>query len=118
MSFSFTGRFPAKRLRRMRRDDFSRRLARETRLTADDFIYPVFVQDGEKRAVPVPSLPGVERKSIDLLLHDAERCVAAGIPAVDGRHFQSPGWARVPFGGAASCRDALAGALARWATAR
>ena len=48
----------------------------------------------------------------------ADSLVAAGIPAVDGRHFQSPGWARVPFGGAASCRAALAEALARWATAR
>src|SRR6476646_3265369 len=82
MSFDFIGRFPEKRMRRMRRDDFSRRLARETRLSADDFIYPVFVQDGDNRQVPVPSLPGVSRKSIDLLLHDAERCVRAGIPAV------------------------------------
>ena len=48
----------------------------------------------------------------------ADSLVAAGIPAVDGRHFQSPGWARVPFGGAASCRAALAEALARWASAR
>ena len=82
MSFEFTGRFPAKRPRRMRRDDFSRRLVRETRLTADDFIYPVFVHDGDDRAEAVASLPGVHRKSIDLLLHDAERCVEAGIPAI------------------------------------
>ena len=82
MSFDFTGRFPAKRPRRMRRDDFSRRLARETRLAADDFIYPVFVHDGAAREAPVPSLPGVSRKSIDLLLHDAERCAGAGIPAI------------------------------------
>ena len=82
MGFDFSGRFPEKRMRRMRRDDFSRRLARETRLSADDFIYPVFVQDGDNRQVPVPSLPGVSRKSIDLLLHDAERCVRAGIPAI------------------------------------
>ncbi len=82
MSFDFIGRFPAKRMRRMRRDDFSRRLARETRLTADDFIYPVFVHDGDQRDAPVPSLPGVSRKSIDLLLRDAERCVRAGIPAI------------------------------------
>ena len=74
--------FPRKRLRRMRRDDFSRRLVRETRLTADDLIYPVFVHDGDNRAEPSPSMPGVERKSIDLLLHDAERCVDAGIPAI------------------------------------
>ena len=82
MSFAFTGRFPAKRMRRMRRDDFSRRLVRECRLAADDFIYPVFVQDGDTRSDPVASLPGVERKSIDLLLADAERCVEAGVPAI------------------------------------
>src|SRR6476469_4663550 len=82
MKQAFSGRFPARRMRRMRRDDFSRRLARETRLSADDFIYPVFVQDGDNRQVPVPSLPGVARKSIDLLLRDAERCVGAGIPAI------------------------------------
>ena len=82
MGFDFTGRFPAKRMRRMRRDDFSRRLARETRLSADDFISPVFVHDGDNRQVPVPSLPGVSRKSIDLLLLDAERCMRTGIPAI------------------------------------
>ncbi len=82
MSLTFSGRFPAKRMRRMRRDDFSRRLVRETRLGADDLIYPVFVQDGDRREEPVASMPGVQRKSIDLLLDDAERCVAAGIPAI------------------------------------
>jgi porphobilinogen synthase len=82
MSLNFTGRFPAKRARRMRRDDFSRRLVRENRLGADDFIYPVFVQEGERRETPVASLPGVARKSIDLVLADAERCVAAGVPAI------------------------------------
>ncbi|HEX6137993.1 MAG TPA: porphobilinogen synthase [Casimicrobiaceae bacterium] len=82
MSFNYAGRFPAKRPRRMRRDDFSRRLARETRLAVDDFIYPVFVHDGERREEPVASLPGVARKSIDLLLADAERCLAAGVPAI------------------------------------
>jgi porphobilinogen synthase len=82
MSLTFSGRFPARRLRRMRRDDFSRRLARETRLGPDDFIYPAFVHDGERREEPVASLPGVSRKSIDLLLGDAERCATAGIPAI------------------------------------
>ena len=82
MSYDFSGRFPTKRLRRMRRDGFSRRLVRETRLAADDFIYPVFVHDGDGREAPVPSMPGVHRKSIDLLLHDAEACVGAGIPAI------------------------------------
>jgi porphobilinogen synthase len=81
MTFHYGGRFPGKRPRRMRRDDFSRRLARETRIGADDFIYPVFVH-GEPRASAVASLPGVARKSIDLLLVDAERCVAAGVPAI------------------------------------
>ncbi len=82
MSFLPTGRFPETRMRRMRRDDFSRRLMRETRLSADDFVYPVFVCEGTQRTEAVPSLPGVSRKSIDLLLEDAERCVALGIPAM------------------------------------
>ena len=82
MSFDFCGRFPGTRMRRMRRDDFSRRLMREHRLSADDLIYPVFVLDGTKREEPVLSLPGISRKSIDLLQDDAERCVALGIPAL------------------------------------
>jgi len=81
MSFHFTGAFPGRRPRRMRRDDFSRRLARETRLAPDDFIYPMFVHEA-RDDVPVPSLPGVARKSIDRVLGDAERCVASGIPAI------------------------------------
>ena len=82
MSFDFAGQFPDKRMRRMRRDEFSRRLVRENRLTADDLIYPVFVLDGANREEPVPSLPGVSRKSIDLLLRDAERCMTLGVPAL------------------------------------
>jgi porphobilinogen synthase len=82
MSFGFAGSFPDKRMRRMRRDEFSRRLMREHRVSADDLIYPVFVLDGSKREEAVPSLPGVARKSIDLLLRDAERCLALGIPAL------------------------------------
>jgi len=66
----------------MRRDEFSRRLARETRLLAEDFIYPVFVLDGARREEPVESLPGVSRKSIDLLLADAQACLDLGIPAL------------------------------------
>jgi porphobilinogen synthase len=69
-------------MRRMRRDDFSRRLMREHRLSADDLIYPVFVLDGRKREEPVPSLPGISRQSIDLLLRDADRCMTLGVPAV------------------------------------
>ena len=82
MTFGFAGRFPTTRMRRMRRDDFSRRLMREHRLSADDLIYPVFVLDGSKREEPVPSLPGIARKSVDLLLRDAERCLELGVPAV------------------------------------
>ena len=74
--------FPGSRMRRMRRDDFSRRLMRESVLTADDFIYPVFVLDGEKRIEKVGSMPGVERQSLDLLLKTAERAGKLGIPAL------------------------------------
>ena len=76
------GKFPRRRPRRLRRDDFSRRLVRENRLSADDFIYPVFVIDGENRSEAVPSMPGVERLSIDRLLRQAERCVQLGVPAI------------------------------------
>jgi porphobilinogen synthase len=76
------GSFPSVRMRRMRRDDFSRRLMREHRLTADDLIYPVFVLDGNKRREPVASMPGVERLSIDQLLPVAEECVRLRIPVV------------------------------------
>jgi len=82
MTNAFTGRFPARRPRRLRRDDFSRRLVREHRLTSDDLIYPVFVLDGPKREEPVPSLPGVSRKSLDLLFRDAESCLELGVPAL------------------------------------
>ncbi|MDX5364341.1 MAG: porphobilinogen synthase [Pseudazoarcus pumilus] len=74
--------FPATRMRRMRRDDFSRRLMREHRLTADDLIYPVFVLDGEDRVEAVPSMPGVERMSIDRLLKVAAEAVELGVPAI------------------------------------
>jgi porphobilinogen synthase len=66
----------------MRRDDFSRRMMRETVLTPDDFIYPVFVLDGERRTEAVASLPGISRRSIDGILAEAERCVTLGIPAM------------------------------------
>jgi len=74
--------FPALRLRRMRRDAFSRALMRENKLTPSDLIYPVFVLDGQNRRELVPSMPGVERMSVDLLLAVAEDCVALGIPAL------------------------------------
>ena len=74
--------FPATRMRRMRRDDFSRRLMCEHTLTANDLIYPVFVLDGQNKRESVASMPGVERLSIDLLLPVAEECVQLGIPAL------------------------------------
>ena len=76
------GAFPTTRMRRMRRDDFSRRLMQENSLTADDFIYPVFVLEGESRTEPVVSMPGVERVSLDRLLRVAERAAMLGIPAL------------------------------------
>ena len=79
---SATGRFPATRMRRMRRDDFSRRLMRESVLTVDDFIYPVFVLEGQGRIEKVSSMPGVERQSLDVLLKTAERAAKLGIPAL------------------------------------
>jgi len=82
MSPSLPGRFPRTRLRRMRRDDFSRRLMREHRLTVDDLIEPVFVIEGKNHAEPVASMPGVTRVTIDLLLKQAEAWVKLGLPAV------------------------------------
>jgi porphobilinogen synthase len=66
----------------MRRDDFSRRLMRENSLSASDFIYPMFILDGEQRSETVESMPGVERVSIDLLLEQAREVSALGIPAI------------------------------------
>ncbi len=74
--------YPTTRPRRMRRDDFSRRLMRENTLTTDDLIYPVFVLEGSNQREAVPSMPGVERKSIDLLLAEAEEALALDIPAI------------------------------------
>ena len=74
--------YPYTRMRRMRADAFSRRLMRETRLSVDDLLWPVFVLDGKDRAEPVASMPGVERLSIDRLLRAAGRCVELGVPAI------------------------------------
>jgi len=74
--------FPAHRPRRLRRDDFTRRLVRENLLSVDDLIYPVFVLDGNGITQPVASMPGVERHSIDRLLGVAEQCAAARIPVM------------------------------------
>jgi porphobilinogen synthase len=76
------GDYPGVRMRRMRRDDFSRRLMREHRVTVDDLIYPVFVLDGKERREPVASMPGVERLSLDRLLPVAEECVRLGVPVL------------------------------------
>ncbi len=76
------GAFPQRRMRRMRRDDFSRRLMRETTLTADDLIYPLFVIEGSGKREPIASMPGVERVSIDELLKEAADLVRLGVPAV------------------------------------
>jgi porphobilinogen synthase len=69
-------------MRRMRKDEFSRRLMRENRLTTDDLIYPVFIIDGKNRTVPVDSMPGVKRHTVDQLLRHAETALRAGIPAI------------------------------------
>jgi len=76
------GNFPQRRMRRNRRDDFSRRMVRENRLCSDDLIYPVFVIDGKNRTEKIDSLPGVSRYTIDKLLPVAENCLALGIPAL------------------------------------
>jgi len=87
--------FPANRPRRLRRDDFTRRLVREHALTANDLIYPVFVLEGQNRREAVGSMPGVERLSLDLLLPLAEQCVTLGIPVmalfpVISSHLKTP----------------------------
>ena len=93
---NFKTSFPGTRMRRMRRDDFSRRLMRESVLTPDDLIYPVFVLEGVNRVEAVSSMPGVERQSLDRLLSTAERAQSLGIPAlalfpVVDSAFKTPG---------------------------
>ncbi|MFT4924509.1 MAG: porphobilinogen synthase [Phenylobacterium sp.] len=74
--------FPHARMRRMRKDDFSRRLMAESALTVNDLIYPMFVLEGNARRESIESMPGIERLSIDLLVQEAETLVALGIPAI------------------------------------
>ncbi|MGR3807458.1 porphobilinogen synthase [Pasteurella testudinis] len=74
--------FPANRMRRLRRHDFSRRLVAENRLTADDLIYPVFIMQGENQREAVPSMPGVERLTLDQLLIEAGLLVKYGVPVI------------------------------------
>jgi porphobilinogen synthase len=76
------GSFPRRRMRRLRRDEFSRRLRREHRLSTDDLIYPLFVIEGRNRTEPVASMPGVRRYTIDRLLRHVEQCVKLGVPAI------------------------------------
>jgi porphobilinogen synthase len=82
MSIYHSPQFPSIRMRRMRRDGFSRDLMRENIITPADLIYPVFILDGKNKREPVASMPGVERVSVDLLLPIAEDCVKLGIPVL------------------------------------
>ncbi|GAB3775590.1 porphobilinogen synthase [Ramlibacter monticola] len=79
---SFFAPYPNGRPRRLRRDEFTRNLVREHAVSANDFIYPVFVLDGQKQRQAVASMPGVERVSVDLLLPVAEECLKLGVPAL------------------------------------
>lgn len=77
-----TSAFPQRRMRRMRKHDFSRRLMAENQLTVNDLIYPMFVLEGTNRSEKIASMPGIERYSIDLLLKEAEELVELGIPLI------------------------------------
>lgn len=81
-NFDFSREFPVNRMRRMRKDDFSRRLMRETRLSVDDLIFPVFIVEGEKQRQPIASMPGMFRLSIDELLLEAQELQDLNIPAI------------------------------------
>lgn len=76
------GQFPFVRLRRLRRNDFSRRLVRENRLSCDDLIQPLFILPGTQQREAIPSMPGIERLGMDALLAEAEALLTLGIPAV------------------------------------
>ena len=82
MTGDITNSFPNTRLRRMRRDEFSRRLMRETQLSVDSLIYPVFVVEGQRQRLPIASMPGIERLSVDELLRECEALVKLRIPAI------------------------------------
>ncbi|RKZ38287.1 MAG: porphobilinogen synthase [Candidatus Parabeggiatoa sp. nov. 3] len=82
MSLHNTAPFPSLRMRRMRRDDFSRRLMRENVLSTDDLIYPLFIMEGEKQRVAIASMPDQSRLTIDELLKEAAELVKLGIPAI------------------------------------
>ncbi len=76
------GTFPGTRQRRNRMTDWSRRMVAETRLTAHDLILPVFVIDGKNQCTPIPSMPGVDRQSVDVLVETAKHAEKLGIPAL------------------------------------
>jgi porphobilinogen synthase len=82
MSGRETGEFPRTRLRRMRRDEFSRRLMRESTLSADNLIYPLFVIEGKSRREQIQSMPGIERVTIDELVREAQSLAELEIPAL------------------------------------
>ena len=81
-NFSFGRNFPKSRMRRMRKDEFSRQLMQETRLSVKDLIYPVFVVDGEDERQPIESMPSIYRLSIDNLIEEAAELAELGIPAI------------------------------------
>src|SRR5260370_1113951 len=102
--FSTLGRYPTTRLRRNRREDWSRRLVAEHKLSVDDLIWPVFVQEGKNQRTPVESMPGVDRLTVDLFIEAAKQARDLGIPAIaifpetdpksktpDGREAYNPG---------------------------
>ena len=82
MSVSIQGQFPGRRMRRMRKHDFSRRLMAESQITVSDLIYPMFILMGKDRRETVESMPGVERLSIDLMLEEAQYLARLGVPAI------------------------------------
>ncbi|MFA0441061.1 delta-aminolevulinic acid dehydratase [Vibrio sp. 10N.286.49.C2] len=82
MSVSIQGQFPARRMRRLRKHDFSRRLMAENQISVDDLIYPMFILMGKNRRESVESMPSVERLSIDLMLEEAEYLARLGVPAI------------------------------------
>ncbi|KQA23018.1 delta-aminolevulinic acid dehydratase [Vibrio metoecus] len=82
MSVSIQGQFPGRRLRRLRKHDFSRRLVAENQLSVSDLIYPMFILMGKDRREKVDSMPGVERLSIDLMLEEAQYLANLGVPAI------------------------------------
>ena len=81
-NFSFGRNFPKSRMRRMRKDEFSRQLMQETRLSVKDLIYPVFIVDGEDERQPIESMPSIYRLSIDNLIEEAAELAELGIPAI------------------------------------